>query len=191
MKQLLTAFLTTALLIPSYSMAATISFTDPVGDHTGTVDVVGMDLNFDVTGNYTIDLTADTANPFFGNFRININLFNATLDEFFQSAFNDFNLVASQTSLSLSGTSAIIPDWLASHSIATSTLAGLGNPSGSTFFRSSVADLPFQPICDSEDVIGIDGCSTTVPEVPVPAAIWLFGTALIGFVGMSRRRKMG
>ena len=26
--------------------------------------------------------------------------------------------------------------------------------------------------------------------VPVPAAVWLFGTALIGFVGMSRRRKV-
>ena len=26
--------------------------------------------------------------------------------------------------------------------------------------------------------------------VPVPAAIWLFGTALIGFVGMSRRRSV-
>jgi hypothetical protein len=29
-----------------------------------------------------------------------------------------------------------------------------------------------------------------MPAVPVPAAIWLFGTALIGFVGMSRRRKV-
>ena len=26
--------------------------------------------------------------------------------------------------------------------------------------------------------------------VPVPAAVWLFGTALIGLVGMSRRRKV-
>ncbi|MCP4768329.1 MAG: VPLPA-CTERM sorting domain-containing protein [Gammaproteobacteria bacterium] len=26
--------------------------------------------------------------------------------------------------------------------------------------------------------------------VPVPAAVWLFGTALIGFVGISRRRKV-
>jgi hypothetical protein len=26
--------------------------------------------------------------------------------------------------------------------------------------------------------------------VPVPAAVWLFGTALIGFIGMSRRRKV-
>jgi hypothetical protein len=27
--------------------------------------------------------------------------------------------------------------------------------------------------------------------VPVPAAIWLFGTALLGFVGMSRKTKVG
>ena len=29
-----------------------------------------------------------------------------------------------------------------------------------------------------------------VNVVPIPAAAWLFGTALIGFVGMSRRRKV-
>jgi hypothetical protein len=29
-----------------------------------------------------------------------------------------------------------------------------------------------------------------IGEVPVPAAIWLFGTALIGFIGVSRRRKV-
>ena len=28
------------------------------------------------------------------------------------------------------------------------------------------------------------------PAVPVPAAVWLFGTALVGFIGMSRRRKV-
>ena len=28
------------------------------------------------------------------------------------------------------------------------------------------------------------------PAVPVPAAVWLFGTALIGFIGVSRRRKV-
>jgi hypothetical protein len=30
----------------------------------------------------------------------------------------------------------------------------------------------------------------SISPVPVPAAVWLFGTALIGFVGMSRRRKV-
>ena len=29
-----------------------------------------------------------------------------------------------------------------------------------------------------------------VSPIPVPAAVWLFGTALIGFVGMSRRREV-
>ena len=30
-----------------------------------------------------------------------------------------------------------------------------------------------------------------IPAVPVPAAFWLFGTALIGFIGFSRRTKVG
>jgi hypothetical protein len=29
-----------------------------------------------------------------------------------------------------------------------------------------------------------------IPAVPVPAAFWLFGTALLGFVGMSRRTRV-
>jgi len=29
-----------------------------------------------------------------------------------------------------------------------------------------------------------------IPEVPVPAAFWLFGTALIGFIGISRRTSL-
>ena len=29
-----------------------------------------------------------------------------------------------------------------------------------------------------------------IPAVPVPAAVWLFGTALIGFIGISRRTKV-
>jgi hypothetical protein len=31
--------------------------------------------------------------------------------------------------------------------------------------------------------------TTLVPAVPVPAAFWLFGTALIGLIGFSKRRK--
>ena len=30
-----------------------------------------------------------------------------------------------------------------------------------------------------------------IPPVPVPAAVWLFGSALIGLLGFSRRRKIG
>lgn len=43
--------------------------------------------------------------------------------------------------------------------------------------------------------IGIDNVeaysgTSDISPVPVPAAFWLFGTALIGFVGMSRRTKV-
>ncbi len=35
------------------------------------------------------------------------------------------------------------------------------------------------------------GIPTDMPAVPVPAAFWLFGTALIGFIGYSRRTNLG
>jgi hypothetical protein len=39
--------------------------------------------------------------------------------------------------------------------------------------------------------IGIDRVQYgAISPIPVPAAFWLFGTALIGFVGISRRRKV-
>jgi hypothetical protein len=34
-------------------------------------------------------------------------------------------------------------------------------------------------------------CDDGVSEIPVPAAFWLFGTALIGFIGYSRRTNLG
>jgi hypothetical protein len=40
--------------------------------------------------------------------------------------------------------------------------------------------------------IGIDRVRYgAIPAVPVPAAFWLFGTALIGFIGFSRRTQVG
>jgi hypothetical protein len=41
-----------------------------------------------------------------------------------------------------------------------------------------------------ESQIYADFESTTLNPVPVPAAVWLFGTALVGFIGVSRRRKV-
>jgi hypothetical protein len=37
--------------------------------------------------------------------------------------------------------------------------------------------------------IFLDDASLTVSQVPVPAAAWLFGSALMGLVGLSRRRQ--
>lgn len=39
--------------------------------------------------------------------------------------------------------------------------------------------------------IGLDNVSALgASAVPIPAAIWLFGTALVGFIGFSRRREI-
>ena len=43
---------------------------------------------------------------------------------------------------------------------------------------------------DWNSEVDFDNVQLSVSAVPIPAAVWLFGTALIGFVGMSRRRKV-
>ena len=46
---------------------------------------------------------------------------------------------------------------------------------------------------DSNNVIEVDNLTVSVSglsEVPVPAAFWLFATALVGLVGFSKRRKV-
>src|SRR5256885_17268842 len=49
----------------------TLSYTDPVGDFTGTIDVTRMVVIFDnLTGNYKITLTSTAAQPFLGVFRV-------------------------------------------------------------------------------------------------------------------------
>jgi hypothetical protein len=72
--------------------------------------------------------------------------------------------------------------------VAGTYLAGLSN----TFFPFEFIDM-----WDTDISLGLfnvgDGqvnLNITVSAVPVPAAAWLFGTALIGFVGLSRRRSV-
>jgi hypothetical protein len=37
--------------------------------------------------------------------------------------------------------------------------------------------------------VTLNGVAAVVPEVPVPAAVWLFGSGLIGLVGVARRKR--
>jgi hypothetical protein len=48
-------------------------------------------------------------------------------------------------------------------------------------------------VSNEKGVLGADPNYTVlvgISPVPVPAAVWLFGTALVGFIGVSRRRKV-
>jgi hypothetical protein len=133
---------------------------DPLGDHTGTIDVVRMVMNFDdATGDYEIVLTVDSANPFRGDFRININLFNpdvgttARYPSFFSDAMNDYELQAVAQTLTLMGSDGRLTAWDLGDRVFTNSLAGTGNPDGVTLFRSSVADLPHLGFLTAEDYI--------------------------------------
>ena len=41
----------------------------------------------------------------------------------------------------------------------------------------------------SANISGTGDCSVSVNPVPVPAAIWLFGSGLVGLIGISRRKQ--
>jgi len=44
---------------------------------------------------------------------------------------------------------------------------------------------------NGETLRGLVEVSDVPSAVPLPAAVWLFGSALVGFIGMSRRRRIG
>jgi len=66
---------------------------------------------------------------------------------------------------------------------------------GDPYFDDSIAgspmiDGPFQNISVNFDIgSGNSLTVTSVSAVPVPAAVWLFGSGLIGLVGLARRKK--
>ena len=51
-------------------------------------------------------------------------------------------------------------------------------------------DLDLSNIASWNTEIEFDDVQLSVSAVPIPVAIWLFGTALAGFIGISRGRKV-
>jgi len=65
----------------AYADTLSFDFTDPQGDVTNAPDILTVSVEFDnITGDYTVIVTADPANPFVGNFIFNLNLWNPDVD---------------------------------------------------------------------------------------------------------------
>lgn len=188
-----------ALFVTTSIQAAPDSFftlDDPVGDQTGLVDVVRMDFSFDsATGDYTILLTADTANPFQGDFRININLFNpdtgttAQDPSYFTDTYNDYYSVSPVLTFTLTGTDTRLLSWDIGDRVASSNTA-FGNPEGVSEFKSAVNELPREPLYRQDYIAVWDSAVIEGPpgEVPVPGALALAGFGL-GLAGWLRGRR--
>lgn len=170
----------------SQSDQLTFSFSDPVGDHSGTIDLTGMTMNFDnATGNYNIILTTTAAHPFVGTFRINVNLFNPDTtadDSFFTDNQNDFNLSVATTTVTLSGTSSKLLSWNAGDRVATSELP-FGPPPVFPAFVTNLLNIPFGT---GEDRLAFDAAGFTTisfastPSLTCPPAKTITGCNLSG-----------
>jgi hypothetical protein len=160
----------------AYAVTPTVlslTYSDPVADQTGPVDVSGMTMTWDQgKKNYTVTLTADPNHPFTGQFRVVLNMYDPTApskDTFFrrtcrkcdsfspsQNKGVDFDLgTATQTSLTFTGRNKVLKFWAAGDEVATNSWASLGNPPGVSLFRSSVSGWP-AGFFTNEDGIGLD-----------------------------------
>jgi len=188
-----------ALFVTTSIQAAPDSFFalyDPVGDQTGLVDVVRMDFSFDgATGDYTILLTADVANPFQGDFRININLFNpdtgttAQDPSYVTDTYNDYYSVSPVLTFMLTGANARLLSWDIGDRVASSSTV-FGSPDGVSEFKSAVNELPREPLYRQDYIAVWDSAVIEGPpsEVPVPGAFALAGFGL-GLAGWLRRHR--
>ena len=145
---------------PDLELPLSLTVVDPAGDHTGPIDVVRMEMGFDDgTGDYEISLTASSAAPFDGDFRVNINLRNADANSFFQDVVNDFTLSSSTTTLVLAGTSSVLTSWGQGDRVHTNNLGG--TPPGG-LFKSSVSSFPIGFLTNKDVIAFLD---ETVPAV--------------------------
>ena len=138
--------------------------TDPAFDQLGaSPDLVHMSFAFDnATGNYVIELKATNENPFLGDFRVNINLFNLDVGttamdpSFFNDTLNDFSLTAPTTTLSLTGNDSRLISWNAGDRIMLNNFPdGSPSPDGATLFRSGVGEVSSGDVVTNEDMLGI------------------------------------
>ena len=128
-----------------------VEFTDATGEDVA-IDLERITLTFDKsTGDYTIRVTATTAKPFTGFFRVSVNLYNPTgnpgggREAFFEDNLRDITLTAPSTTVEFGGNDSKLTSWTEGQQVAADSYPGFGVPpnSGIFGFSSGVSPLPF------------------------------------------------
>ena len=174
----------------AYGSVLFISYDDPIGDFQNfNIDLTGMTLVFDnVTGDYELTVSFDAANPFYGTFNVNANLLNGDINPLTTDpAFVNINEIptagAPTTELIFTGTDLNLTSWNQGDVIANDDSI-FGLPIDATFFGfvSGVQN-------GGQAIDLLNTATSTVAPVPISPALWLFGSGIIGLIGVARRKK--
>jgi len=174
----------------AYGAILFVTYDDPIGDYQDfNIDLTGMTLVFDnATGDYELNVTFDAANPFVGTFNVNANLLNGSIDPLTTDpAFVNINerptVGAPTTELVFTGTNTKLTSWNQGDEIANNSSI-FGIPIDATFsaFVSGVQNF-------GQGIDQLNPATSIVAPIPIPPVIWLFGSGLIGLIGIARRKK--
>ena len=90
---------------------------------------------------------------------------------------------------SLSGSVGAVPMAMTTFNTAGTTLGSLFPLSSDGISGSPMTTSPFPGFNANFDFTSITATNNGVGAVPVPAAVWLFGSGLVGLAGVARRRR--
>jgi hypothetical protein len=168
--------------------------------HAAAMPSPNIDFGSVGPGSYTGTVTL----PDFGNdvawFQFTLgSAANVSLDTLGSTEFVFGGLIELDTILALYDSSGTVIDQnddcppVTLTSTLTSCLSFSGLAAGTYLAGGAEFDTLFAALWEVNPGVLSDGnvkLNINVSAVPVPAAVWLFGTALIGFVGMSRRTSI-
>ncbi len=166
--------------------ATTVSFQaigDGMGSPAGTL--VAGTMGFNWNGNFGIPVTAifDAA-----GFFANVPAPGASVTIGTGCA----GCATSSTADAAVGSPAVIgavPMAMTNYNTAGTTMGSLFPLTDDGISGSPMTTAPFPGFNANFDFTSINATNTSVGEVPVPAAVWLFGSGLMGLVGVARRRR--
>jgi hypothetical protein len=169
-----------------------VSFADRVRDGTASSgDLVGMSLVFDdSTGDYSITVAANPADPFRGSLLVNVNFDNPdtvpSATAFFQHPPNIVDLAAPTTFIVLTGTNDILTSWRLGDRVATSNAPFGGRAAFGSGIRST-SGFSFDFLGPSPSTPA--GRAYFAFVVPEPSVSLLLTSGLLVIASLGPRRK--
>ena len=174
-------------------------FFTPAAFLAESLDGAGLDT---ITTNLNIDVLATTSGYNMTNFdlfedgdyRLNGSGASVAADGFFRvtSLTTACGLPPCQDTVlfnagTLADTGGSLALWNMGGSLDLSSVAGWGSD---TEVRLTIQNnLTAETLASGEIAFIQKKFSISIPQVPVPAAVWLFGSGLIGLIGIARRKK--